>query len=151
MNGGDTQVRNPAGRVPETDGAPLSAVPSDAAAFPFESDLRALRADTRSWAVDRDIVGTLQDDLVLTIDELAANSLRHGGGSGELRLWTEGSSVVAEVADSGWIRDLDVGRSLPPMDQIDGRGLWIVANLTDHLQIRTGPDGTVVRAHFGHR
>ena len=142
-------MRQPPTRVPETEGPALRAAPRTASAFAFRSDLSALRADTRAWAVDREIGGSLQDDLVLTVDELAANSLRHGGGHGELRLWTDDGSVVAEVADGGWIRDLTVGRSQPSMDQIDGRGLWIAVNLADQLQIRTGPDGTVVRARFG--
>ena len=141
-------MRQPPTRVPETEGPALRDAPRTASAFAFHSDLGALRADTRAWAVDREIDGPLQDDLVLTVDELAANSLRHGGGHGELRLWTDDDSVVAEVEDAGWIRDRNVGRSRPPMDQVDGRGLWIAANLAEHLQIRSGPDGTVVRARF---
>jgi anti-sigma regulatory factor (Ser/Thr protein kinase) len=147
---GATRQGRAADRHPETRGDALGAAPRDAAAFAFRSDLRALRAETRSWAEQHRISTPLQDDLVLTVDELAANSLRHGGGHGELRLWAEDDAVVAEVADPGEMHDLDVGRSLPPMDQVDGRGLWIVVNLADQVQIRTGTDGTVVRARFGH-
>jgi anti-sigma regulatory factor (Ser/Thr protein kinase) len=138
-------------RGPEVGGPPLPDAPRGASTFPFRADLRAVRAHTRAWAVDHDLPVDIQEDLVLAVDELAANSLRHAGGHGELRLWDEDRSVLAEVEDDGWIRDPDVGRSLPPMDQIDGRGLWIACSLADQLQIRSGPDGTVIRARFDQR
>src|SRR5690349_3981669 len=101
MNGGTTDVERSTRHASHFGEAPLRNAPRDATAISFRSDLRALRADTRAWAVDRDIDGMLQDDLVLAVDELAANSLRHGGGHGELRLWTDEGAVVAEVEDGG--------------------------------------------------
>jgi MEDS: MEthanogen/methylotroph, DcmR Sensory domain/Histidine kinase-like ATPase domain len=50
------------------------------------------------------------DDAKLAVGELAANSLRHGGGSGVLRMWTEADQWVCEVQDAGWITDPLAGR-----------------------------------------
>ena len=138
-------------RGPEMGGPPLPDAPRGASTYSFRADLRAVRSHTRAWAVDHDLPIDIQEDLVLAVDELAANSLRHAGGRGELRLWDENRSVLAEVEDDGWIRDPNVGRTLPPMDQIDGRGLWIASSLADQLQIRSGPDGTVIRVRFDQR
>ena len=33
--------------------------------------------------------------------ELATNAVRHGGGSGRLRLWTDDQVLVCEVSDTG--------------------------------------------------
>jgi anti-sigma regulatory factor (Ser/Thr protein kinase) len=35
----------------------------------------------------------------------------------------------------------------PPIEQYGGRGLWIVNQLCDLVQIRSAPSGTVVRVH----
>jgi anti-sigma regulatory factor (Ser/Thr protein kinase) len=139
----------PAG--PEFVDAPFPPPPDDAATIAFGSDLRALRTHARAWATEHGAAARLSDDLVLAVDELAANSLRHGGGHGRLRLWADHGAVVAEVTDQGWIRDRSVGRALPRIDQTHGRGLWIVGAVAGHLRIHSTPDGTAVRAHFGLR
>ena len=40
---------------------------------------------------------------MLAVDELAANSIRHGGGRGVVRLWTEDGALVCDVRDRGSI------------------------------------------------
>ena len=54
---------------------------------------------------------TLAADLVLAVDEVATNSLRHGGGRGMLRIWRDGGALVCEVRDAGRIENPMVGRS----------------------------------------
>jgi len=71
-----------------------------------------------------------------------------GGGGGTLRVWREPDAVVCEVRDRGFIRDPLVGRMAPPIEQYGGRGLWIVNQLCDLVQIRSAPSGTVVRVHM---
>ena len=59
------------------------------------------------------------------------NHLRHGGGPGTLRIWREDGAVVCEVRDAG------------------GRGLWMVNQLCDLVQLRTmhlGPEELLVAA-----
>jgi anti-sigma regulatory factor (Ser/Thr protein kinase) len=84
-------------------------------------------------------------DLVLATDEAAANSVRHGGGHGILRLWREDDLLVCEVRDRGRVRDPLVGRRTPQQGQIGGWGVWIAHQVCDLVQLRSGPDGTVVR------
>ncbi len=50
---------------------------------------------------------------MLAVNELASNSLDHGGGRGEVRLWSDGTTFLVEVEDSGSIVDLLVGRTSP--------------------------------------
>ena len=88
-------------------------------------------------------------DFVLAINELVGNSVRHGGGGGELRLWREGDFVVGEVSDRGTITDPLAGRRRPTPDQDSGRGLWIANQVCDLVEIRSEPGATVVRAHVG--
>jgi anti-sigma regulatory factor (Ser/Thr protein kinase) len=87
-------------------------------------------------------------DLVLALNELATNSIRHGGGRGTLRIWRDGASLLCEVSDRGRISDPLVGRTQPAAEQETGRGLWLVHHLCDLVQIRSSPAGTVVRVHM---
>ena len=90
-------------------------------------------------------------DLLLALTEVASNSLIHGGGAGTVRLWTSPSAVVCEVRDQGWIRQPLVGRARPNPDNENGRGLWMVNQLCDLVQLRSSPAGTVVRMHVHRR
>lgn len=91
------------------------------------------------------------DDLTLSVDEIAANSLVHGGGRGVLRVWSESDELVCEVSDEGVIRDPLVGRVRPPLERPTGRGLWLANQLCDLVQVRSGAAGTVVRLHARRR
>ena len=88
------------------------------------------------------------DHLVLAADELATNSIRHGGGGGILRLWREPEAVVCEVRDRGTITEPLVGRARPDANQAAGRGLWIVNEVCDLVQIRALAGGNVVRVRM---
>lgn len=86
--------------------------------------------------------------LLVAVSEVVSNSLIHGGGAGLLRLWTTDATVVCEVRDRGWIREPLVGRARPVRDRENGRGVWIVNQLCDLVQLRSSPAGTVVRMHM---
>ena len=86
-------------------------------------------------------------DLVLAVDEIASNSLRHGGGRGTLRIWREDGALVCEVRDAGRIEDPLAGRQRPALDRDGGRGLWRVNQLCDLVQLRSFLDGAAVRVH----
>lgn len=85
------------------------------------------------------------EDLVLAVNELATNSVRHGGGTGSVAIWPEEGAVVCEVRDGGRIRDPLAGRARPASSQEGRIGLWLVHQLCDLVQVRSSPDGTVVR------
>jgi anti-sigma regulatory factor (Ser/Thr protein kinase) len=84
-------------------------------------------------------------DLVQAVDELATSSLRHGGGRGTLRIWRDAGALVCEVRDAGRLEDPMAGRERPPPERDSGRGLWMVNQLGDLLQLRSFPDGAAVR------
>jgi anti-sigma regulatory factor (Ser/Thr protein kinase) len=87
-------------------------------------------------------------DLILAVNEVATNSVVHGGGSGTLRLWIDGDALVCEVTDAGRIDDPLIGR-LPPADGTEGgRGLWLATQLCDLIQVRSFATGAAVRLHM---
>jgi anti-sigma regulatory factor (Ser/Thr protein kinase) len=108
-------------------------------------DFVARRADALRLEGDRAAI------LVLAAGEIAANSVRHGGGGGVVRVWAVGETVVCEVRDRGRIASPLVGRDRPSPDQESGRGLWIVHQLCDLVQVRSTPAGTTVRLHVARR
>lgn len=79
-----------------------------------------------------------EPDFVLVVDELAANSIRHGGGRGVVRVWEQDGSLVCDVRDQGSIADPLAGRTRPSDAGFSGRGLWIANALCDLVQIRPG-------------
>jgi anti-sigma regulatory factor (Ser/Thr protein kinase) len=84
-------------------------------------------------------------DLVLATSEAATNSVRHGGGGGTLAVWEEPGALVCEVRDRGRIEDPLVGRARPAPDVPSGRGLWLLNQLCDLVELRSPPTGCVVR------
>lgn len=89
------------------------------------------------------------DDLALAVHEAAVNSTDHGGGSGKVLLWQENGTFVCEVRDAGLITNPLVGRRKPSLDQMRGRGMWMVNQLCDLVQVRSSAAmGTVVRLHM---
>jgi anti-sigma regulatory factor (Ser/Thr protein kinase) len=128
---------------------PLPDPPSDAATLAFEaSRLQAIRVFVAMRAADAGMSPMRTEDLVLAVNELASNSVRHGGGSGVLRTWVDDDTFVAEVRDGGQIDYPLAGREPPPSGQVGGHGLWLVNQLCDLMQMRTFPTGSVVRVHM---
>jgi anti-sigma regulatory factor (Ser/Thr protein kinase) len=86
-------------------------------------------------------------ELAMAVHEAATNSLHHGGGSGVLRVWQTDDALVCEVTDAGRIEDPLAGRRAPALEAEGGRGLWLVHQLGDLVQVRSGERGTAVRVH----
>lgn len=104
---------------------------------------RALRAGL--WA-DR------VTDLCQAVYEVATNTLMHTHGAGVLSLWQDPwtCSLICEISDSGQLSDRLVGRIPPPPSQPHGRGLLLVNELCDLVEMPTGGigTGTTVRLHM---
>ncbi len=83
--------------------------------------------------------------------ELAANTLAHTSGGGTVRLWQTAEDLVCEIADHGWIQDPLAGRVQPDSDGHGGYGLWVVNQVCDLVETRTGPAGTTTRCHISLR
>jgi len=91
--------------------------------------------------------GPRSEEIALAVHEAAANSVRHGGGRGLLRSWTEGQSLLFEVSNRGRVVDPLVGRVAPVTDEPTGRGVWLMNQVCDLVQVRNTPRGVVVRLH----
>ena len=89
-----------------------------------------------------------RQDIALVASELATNSLDHGPGGCYVRTWRTDGRFVVEVRDGGHIDDPLVGRRRPEMGARRGRGLWLVHELADLVQVRADHDGSTVRAFF---
>lgn len=89
------------------------------------------------------------EDFRLAVHELAANCLQHGGGYGGLLAWHEDGAALCEVRDAGIIHSPLVGRVEPDVSAEQGRGLWLVNQVCDLVQIRSSAAGSVVRIRVG--
>jgi anti-sigma regulatory factor (Ser/Thr protein kinase) len=135
---------DPTAMLAEDGGLPAPASPP--AFLPFNrADLSLVRTFTGEEARRAGLDRTRQADLVLAVNELAANTMRHGGGSGQLRIWREDAELLCEVADGGRITDPLAGRERASVGLGSGRGLWLVNHLCDLVQVRSTEAGNVVR------
>jgi anti-sigma regulatory factor (Ser/Thr protein kinase) len=106
------------------------------------------RACVRRHAAAAGLSAQRRDDLVLAVTEAAANSIRHGGGHGVLRVWREPDALVCEMRDSGRLDQPLAGRLPPPRAHSGGYGLWLVTQVCDLVQLRSFAEGSVVRMHM---
>jgi anti-sigma regulatory factor (Ser/Thr protein kinase) len=88
-------------------------------------------------------------EVVLVVNEAATNSVRHAGGTGTARLAVTPDHLVCEVVDRGVIKEPFAGLLPPPRIGEGGYGLWLVHQLCELVQVRSGPFGSVVRMHIG--
>ena len=131
--------------------APLPDLGTPLAQLPFDlADLGLLRSTIRGLAPRLGLAGRRLADFLLVADELASNSIRHGGGRGRFLLWRQGAHAICEARDAGVIADPLVGRRRPDILARDGgAGLWSANQLSDLVLIYSVPDsGTMVRAYF---
>ncbi|MFJ4776654.1 anti-sigma factor RsbA family regulatory protein [Streptomyces sp. NPDC088762] len=129
---------------------PLPEPGPEAVGLAYEGgDLARVREFAEAWTRGTSLDQARRGDLILAISEAAANSLAHGGGSGMLRLWsTAEGSAVAEVRDSGHLADPLAGRRRPALASANGgRGLWMIHQLCDLVEIRATPSGLTLRLH----
>ena len=116
-------------------------------AFDREGLLR-LRRTVARFATSAGLGADRAIELVTAVNEVATNSVVHGGGKGTLRMWQEGNTLICELRDQG-VYDRPLGdRERPGSSLVDPRGLWLANHLCDLVQIRTFQDGTVVRLHM---
>ena len=128
--------------------APLRPAPDDALAVPVTRDLAATRGLVAAQARAAGLPAGRVEDLLVATNEATTNTLVHGGEPGVLRLWRRDGELVCEVADHGWIQDPLAGRRPPDFERDHGRGLWLVNQLCDLVELRSGPDGTALRVHM---
>jgi anti-sigma regulatory factor (Ser/Thr protein kinase) len=126
--------------------APLPRPPADAQTIPvMPAGLIAMRAVIARRAQRAGVTPQRREDLVLAVNELATNSIRHGGGAGTLTIWETPPGLACEVTDAGLLTDPLAGRVLPEPGQLGNYGLWLVNQLCDLVEQRTLPHGNLVR------
>ncbi|MFG3280387.1 anti-sigma factor RsbA family regulatory protein [Streptomyces sp. NPDC048111] len=112
-------------------------------------DLSAVRSKVAQCAADAGVPAEGRSKLAVAVTEIATNSVRHGGGQGTLRTWTQDTTFLCEFRDAGHIPDVLAGRTRPTADQLGGRGLWLAHQLCDLVEIRSTPErGTTIRLHM---
>ncbi|TMR19936.1 ATP-binding protein [Nonomuraea turkmeniaca] len=110
-------------------------------------DAAVVRRDVAAEARRQGLTGGGCHDFVLAVYEGMANAVRHGGGYGRVRLWRAGGLLCCEISDDGPgipARCLDRSR-MPGHEGVGGRGLWLIAQLSDKVSVETGEKGTVLR------
>ena len=88
-------------------------------------------------------------DLVLAVNELATNAVRHGAPPVTVRLWVSSDRLVCTVTDRGdGVSDPFAGYIWPGAHgrmPVRGMGLWLARRLCDRLDLVPGPTGFTVR------
>jgi anti-sigma regulatory factor (Ser/Thr protein kinase) len=97
---------------------------------------RALEHWLRGQGIDREVA----TEILVAVNEACSNAISHAYGPGRgtftLRLEHIGEAIEAAVVDHG--------RWRPPRGEERGRGLKIMRAAMDHVDVRTGPDGTEI-------
>jgi len=106
-------------------------------------------------AAEAGLTGLRLEGFVLAINEIMTNAVRHGGGSGRIRLWRTVAGLACEISDPGPAATADRnpldwparnnGHRLPPTTATGGRGLWLARHLCDTMGVESGRGGTTVR------
>jgi anti-sigma regulatory factor (Ser/Thr protein kinase) len=128
---------------------PLAPPPAAAPTLGYRENLAAVRRFATDQAQRAGLAAPRVADLVIAVSELAANTLAHTGGPGTVTMWEAHGEVLCQVDDSGQIKDPLAGTSCPdPTTTAYGHGLWVVHQLCDLVETRTGPGGTTTRLHM---
>jgi serine/threonine-protein kinase RsbW len=112
--------------------------------WPADPDqLVLIRRELAGWLAPLALTETETADVVLAVDEAAANAVRHAYGpdeSGvvELTLWTEPGSLSIEIVDHGSWR--------PPVDEPTegGRGIPLMSTMSESVLIHYDDRGSRV-------
>ena len=118
--------------------------------------LYALRAAVQAHAGQAGLPEDRVGEVVLAIHELAANAIAHGAGHGRLRMWELAGALSCEIVDAGPVgagrptgpspvgagRPAGPSEAADPWPAADGHGLWLVRQVADQLDLRSGPRGT---------
>lgn len=129
--------------------APLPEPTSTTHEVVFQADgLVHVRGLVGRYAAEAGLTKSRAANMILAVNEVATNSVLHGGGKGTLRIWRDTGALTCEIRDTGRIDNPLIDRVLPAPDAGSPRGLWLANQLCDLVQIRTFPSGSAVRLHM---
>lgn len=156
----DTPPAQPDWRPPED-----AAAPSVLDQCFDANSLAALRAAAHACAARAGIPAERTTDIVIALHELAANAVRHGAGSGRLRVWHRVDALYCRVDDVGPAAAVgspgtgcgdigteetgSVGQNLADRWPYEpGHGLWLARQVADQMSLRSDSSGTRVVITF---
>ena len=88
-------------------------------------------------------------DLCLAVTEVLTNALVHGAEPIHLATSADRERILCRISDNGSAElDAKVGSEPPPISSIGGRGLWLVRQVVDSLDIDRADGRTVVTFSF---
>ena len=117
--------------------------------IPVTADLQSLCQAVAAEAAAAGVLPARLRSLQLAVHELAANALGHGDGSATLRTWTSADSFVCEVSSSGRELSETTAGYVPINPAIGGgRGLWLVRQLCDLVEVRSRNGRNAIRVHM---
>jgi MEDS: MEthanogen/methylotroph, DcmR Sensory domain len=142
------EFTDPAVFVDGVDATPLPEAPADAVATAVDGDLSQLRRLVATQAGVYGLGGERVSLLVMAANEVAGQLLRRGGGALTARTWQRFGAIVCELrSPAARITDPFVGWRPPGTDPQADVGLWVVQQLCDEVEIRSGEAGCTVRLH----
>jgi anti-sigma regulatory factor (Ser/Thr protein kinase) len=120
------------------------------------SSLSALRAAAQACAAKAGMSAERATDVVIALHELAANAVRHGAGSGRLRIWDHIGALYCRVDDDGSAAGPPgpIGAGSASQNLADrwprepGHGLWLARQVADRLTLRSDSRGTIAVITF---
>jgi anti-sigma regulatory factor (Ser/Thr protein kinase) len=135
-------------RILRTYNLPMES-PPDTPTLDFHlGNVASARAFAGTLAVRSGLPAGRVSDLELAIGELAANSIRYGGGRGTIGVWTSDGHIICEIRDGGHLTDPLAGRRPVDLTMDGGRGLLLANQLADLVRIHSTPRGTTVRLFY---
>jgi anti-sigma regulatory factor (Ser/Thr protein kinase) len=132
------------------DRTPLPEPAGDAETIRFTArELKRLRQAVGDFARAAGMDRNLITSLVISVSEIAANSVEHGAGYGTITMWVNGGELVCEIADPGGALDDPLPGYIPPEPESPrGYGLWISRQLCDLVELRAEGGVLRVRLHL---
>jgi anti-sigma regulatory factor (Ser/Thr protein kinase) len=142
-------IRQPVPR-PDGDGPfpPMPPHPDDPMSYTYTTDLAAIRAVVRRYAIRAGLTEARAIDLTLAVSEVAANTVKHARSPGSLKIWYDAREIICQIHDEGIITDPLAGRRQPSLDALGGHGLWIVNQVCDRVDMHSDETGTTIRLHM---
>jgi len=117
-----------------------------------DGELRELRHWLQSRLGDVDTTAEVAETVVVAVNEVAGNGLRHGSPPVRVTLWLTPTHILCDVADHGpGITDPLAGYTPPNPRRLaeHGAGLWLTRRLCDQVTTAQGRTGFTVRLTVG--
>src|SRR5690242_12399333 len=121
-------------RGADTGGQPVSA--RDDVELPRGPEAAAIARRLVRRRLSADVPETVRGGAELIVTELVTNAVVHGVGTIRLRLQSDAGLVRGEVIDQGPGFEVDVREH--GVEEIGGRGLWLVSSLARRWGIHDG-------------